>query len=313
MNWLGYIFMLMFLGATFYGIVMIMQLVPQAALYYTPYDGNISLLPVSGAVQFYPEMRYPNNTITYTIGKACTESKAVNIRRALDILSANTSLVFIPESNGEITYLCSDISPNQSDESHIIAGEGGPTKIINTTTFSVILAGQVSLYRPERCQTPNIAIHETLHALGFDHVQDPTDIMYPVTDCNKYLKQATIDAINKLYSYPSEPDLAIDSVSANQTGRYLNFHITIMNHGLKNSLGSNLTLYSDGNPLRTFILGEIDIGTKKFLDVQNMYLQSSRISNVTFLIQATDGQADLFPKNNFAKINLIYKNSSQAQ
>ena len=286
--------------------MIIIELIPKETVAYSPYQGNLSLLPKSGAVQFYPNMRFPNTTITYSIESACSPTKIESIKQALEILSENTSLIFVPEKNGQIKYLCSQVEPTADQQGHFVAGEGGPDKIINTSVFSVILAGKVALYRAEKCQTPNVAIHETLHALGFDHVQDSTDIMYPVTDCNRQLKKTTINAINKLYSYASEPDLGIDQVSANQTGKYLNFHITITNHGLADSKDSNLTLYSDNKVIKTFNLGYLAIGTKKFLDVQHMNLGSDKISTVSFIVNANDGQEDLFVKNNLAEINLIY-------
>lgn len=306
MRWMDFILLILLLSTLIYGINVLIDLVPKETLAYNPYEGNISLIPKSGAVQFYPNMRYPNNTITYSIESACSPSKIEDIKQALDLLSQNTSLRFFYEKDGQIKYLCSQLEPNPEQRGHFVAGEGGPDKIINTSIFAVILAGKVSLYRAEKCDTPNIAIHETLHALGFDHIQDSSDIMYPVTDCNKHLKKTTINAINKLYSYASEPDLGIDYVAANQTGNYLNFHITITNHGLAASRKSNLTLYSDSKSLKTFDLGALDIGTKKFLDVQNMNLGSDKINTVSFIVAPNDGQEDLFAKNDLAEINLIY-------
>ena len=271
---------------------------------YAKYEGNTTLMPAVGAVQFYPNMRYVSSNINYSVESACSAEKTINILRALDIISSKTVLTFQKvDSGGQIVYLCSLPAPSTEQQGHFVAGEGGPTSIINTTAFSLILSGQVALYRNERCSTPNIAIHETLHALGFDHVNDPTDIMYPVTDCNKEIKPTMIAAINKLYSYPTEPDLGIDSLSANRTGRYLNFHIAVSNHGLSDAIKTKLTLTSNAREIKSFDLGAINVGTRKFLDVQNLIIPSNA-DKIIFTVKLQDGQSDLFPADDDAEITL---------
>jgi hypothetical protein len=303
----GFVFVAAIMGLFVFGAMTLYDYIgPHATLSYNPYEGNLSMLPTSGAVQFYSHMRYTSSIITYTIENDCSQTKAQEIEAALRIISEDTVLRFMSSDNGEIHYLCSQTAPPSGAEGTFIAGEGGPVKIINTTTFAVILSGQVELYRPETCQTPNIALHETFHALGFDHVNDPTDIMYPVTDCHKVIHQSLIKSINALYAYASEPDLSIETVSANQSGSFLNFHIAMSNHGVRDSLNSTLTLFTDNKKVKDFPLGEIDLGTKKFLDVQNLLIDRSA-STIEFTITPQDNQSDMFPNNNFAELDLVYK------
>jgi hypothetical protein len=305
MRWLGLFFLAVLLCAFLAGVMILVNYLPNGTLSYAQYEGNTTLMPKTGAAQFYPHMRYADSQITYYIEDACSAEKIVTIEKALHIISNDTMLTFQRvDSDGQITYLCSLPAPSPEQEGHFVAGEGGPTKIINTTIFSLILTGEAALYRDEKCSTPNIALHETFHALGFDHVNDQTDIMYPVTDCHKEIKPALIDAINQIYSYPSEPNLEIEYVSANQTGRYLNFNITIGNRGLRNSEKSHLTLYVDSKEIKSFDLSEINVGTKKLLNVQNLFL-GSEASILKFTVTPDDGQHDLFNKDDSAEITLV--------
>jgi hypothetical protein len=287
-----------------FGVMTIISYLPMGSSVYAQYEGNISLLPKVGAVQFYSNMRYESSTITYSVENACSLEKTIDIKKALQIISDKTILKFIRVSdNGQIVYLCSLPEPTAEQKGHFIAGEGGPVSIINTTSFSLINSGQVALYRDERCTTPNVAIHETLHALGFDHVQDRSDIMYPVTDCNKEIKPALIAAINKLYSYPSQPDLGIETLIVNQSGRFLDFHIAIGNHGLSSATEANLTLMTESKVIRSFDIGPISTGMRKILDVQNLLISSKSVK-ITFIVKSTVGQEDMFLADNEVEITL---------
>jgi hypothetical protein len=296
--------LLFIFGATL--LVNNLDLVPKETLEYEAYISNLTVdAKAANVAQFYPNMRYQNSTITYTIEDTCSPSKIEDIRAALDIIGGNSIVDFKElSSGGEIKYLCSNVAPASDQKDHFVAGEGGPTGIINTTLFSVITSGQVSLYRSERCNKPQIALHETLHALGFDHVKNPKDIMYPVTECNQETSEALFKALDELYSIRTSPDLGIEYVKANQTGRYLNFFITIVNYGLRDTNDASLILYADDKQIREFPLGPITLGTKKFLNVQNMRLESE-VDVVKFVLKMKDD--DLYEDNNFAEIYLQYK------
>lgn len=283
-----------------------LEIVPKETLEYEAYISNLTVdAKATNVAQFYPNMRYPRNVITYNIEEACSESKIRNIQAALSILQENTILEFQQVSeNGEIKYLCSNVAPSSEQKQHYVAGEGGPTGIINTTLFSVITSGQVSLYRSERCDQPQITLHETLHAMGFDHVKNSKDIMFPVTDCDQSVSDAMYEAIDELYSIRTAPDLGIEYVKANQTGRYLNFFITVVNYGLKDAKDSSLILYTDDRKIREFPLGAITMGTKKFLNVQNLRLESE-VEVVRFELNIQDD--DLYEENDLAEIYLQYK------
>ena len=252
-------------------------------------------------VQFYPNMRYRDRSISYRLESACTQTKWVNIQKAFSIISEKTNLEFYSsKDNPEISVLCSDISPKTEEKGHFIAGEGGPSEIISTTNFAVIFSGRISLYRDEKCDEPKIALHEILHALGFDHYNNPESVMYPTTECNQEIDEEIISDINNLYYFDSLPDLAIEHLNANLTGRYHSFDINVTNIGLADSKEARLNVYADSDKVANFTLGDLEIGTKRILSVQNARVPRN-INNLIFEVES-ESNKELNLKNNNAEI-----------
>jgi len=222
--------------------------------------------------QFYDNMRYSDRIITYHISESCPESKSDRMKEALDTIEAKTIISFISteKENAQIKILCSDISPDADEANHFVAGEGGPSKVLNSTLYSVIIEGKVALYREGSCDNSNVEIHEVLHALGFDHNNNPKSILYPTLKCDQQIDQEIIDSINELYETESLPDLVFDEVSANKSGRYLNFHIEVLNRGLKEAKSVEVGIYAGNTLVDSFDLKDITIGAKKIIDVQNL-------------------------------------------
>ena len=277
---------------------------------YKPFSANFSgpleeLSDINAAdkiVQFYPNMRFKDRSISYRLESACPQTKWATIEKAFEILSERTVLSFYHSAdNPEIRVLCSEVSPESKEKGHFIAGEGGPSEIINTTNFAVILNGRISLYKDEMCDEPKIAIHEILHVLGFDHYNNAGSIMYPTMGCNLEIDREIIDDINRLYYLDSFPDLAIDDIEANKTGRYLNFDINISNIGLADSIGARLEVYVGEEKIANFTVGALEIGMKKMLFIQNVKLPRSSES-VTFVVKSDDPR-ELTLENNRAEIS----------
>ena len=293
---LGKIFFLVVLVALFLtGVYVIISLYDQETAYkdffFSFQDENIS------NIQFYPNMRYSDRTISYNIDNSCSIKKQKDVKESFNTIADNTILSFneFPDS-AEINILCSNIAPKPEEETHFIAGEGGPSDIINASTYSVILTGKVSLFREEKCDTPKIAIHEILHALGFDHTNDPNSIMYSVTSCDQEVDQFIYDKIDSLYSQDSAPDLVIESTSAEQFGRFLTFEITVSNLGLKKSEGAKLVVYHDSDSVKEFDLNTMGIGVKKVISVENLRLPFGS-GRVSFVVETEE---DEISKNNNA-------------
>lgn len=238
--------------------------------------------------QFYPNMRYPDREISYSISKSCSTKRKSDFEDGIKYLEDRTILDFYEvATDAQIEVICSNLAPKPDEEGHFIAGEGGPSYIINSSKFSVITSGRIALYRPETCSEPKVAVHEMLHALGFDHNSNPNSIMYPITDCKQELDPEIINEIRELYSFPSVGDLLIEGITANKTGRYLSFEITVANVGLKEIKNSEMYVYVDGEELDTFDLNDIDLGAKRHLSVTNLRIPRSS-EEIRFLVRTTE-------------------------
>ncbi len=274
---------------------------PGTPVEFQEYKFNVSEGLFGKSYQFYPNMRYPDRVIGYS-DEACSPEKQRDFERATGIIEQNTILDFTKSDSPQIVVFCSDIASKPEEEGHFIAGEGGPTEIINASKYAIILAGKISLYRPENCDKPQVAIHELLHALGFDHNNNEESIMYPVTNCNQELDQDIINEINSLYSDLSYADLLIEDLQANKSGRYLNFDIIIANYGFRKAENSTLSLKVGDSVINSFNVGKLDIGSKKSLSVSNLKIPRST-QEIIFEIKSS--QPELSKANNVVKIGLI--------
>ena len=283
------VLLIIMIGALLLGVYLLMDFWNKKTVDFQSFNAELTANLSDKTNQFYPNMRYPDKLITYSIGGSCTDSNKIEIMSALATLSSKTVLRFSEKDNGEIKYFCSNIQPSAEEEGHFIAGEGGPSEIINESVYFVILSGKVALYKPTNCDKPNVAIHETLHALGFDHTNKSSSIMYPITNCNQEIDQSISDEINRIYSIPSEADLLIESLDANIVGRYLNFNITVSNLGFKDADNAILKVYSEDKLVKDFSLNNIDFGTRKLLSVSVM-LVGSNSRNLKFEVYTSDGE-----------------------
>ena len=277
---------------------------PTEKVRYEEYYLNISEGVYSSEVQFYPNMRYRDRVISYSISNSCNLNQGLDAERAFSIISEKTILRFnrLEDRNAEIKIFCSDLAPEPEEEGHFVAGEGGPSEIINTSNYAVIFSGKVSLYRENECKNPNIALHEIIHALGFDHNDNEKSIMYPLTKCDQEVDPLIIEEINRIYKADSKPDLVIERVIANKSGRYLNFEIGVGNFGLKDSKNARLVIYVGGEFINDFNLEEIEIGSRKILTVENLKVpRNAEIIN--FVVENFEPELD--SENNRVDIRLV--------
>lgn len=256
----------------------------------------------SQSQQFYPNLRYSDEQISYSIDPVCGQKKEDDMIQAFSTIQQLTSLIFYEDSsNPEIAVLCSEIAPTAEEKGHFIAGEGGPSRIISTGDFFVILFGKISLYRDDKCDNSRVAIHELLHALGFDHNNNASSILYPITECEQVIDPQIIDDINKLYFVQSLPDLAIEEVNASRTSNYVDFVAVMANRGLKDSIKSVLEVYSGNKLLSDTDLGNLEIGRKKILNVTRLFVGNAR--ELRFEIKTTENE--ISKTNNVAAVSLV--------
>jgi hypothetical protein len=250
-------------------------------------DSNSNITsPTAQAVQFYPNMRYSDLRISYKISDDCTLQKKNDMNKAFGILSGASVLNFYPVVSGEqISVNCQ--SKSVLDEGLFIAGEGGPVNISRAGKYNVIFNGKILLIRGSSCPDPNIALHELLHALGFDHVDDRDNIMYSVSNCGQTLGQEIPKMINELYSAPSHPDLAIENVSAVMRGRYLDLNMSIRNNGLNDAGAANIIISADGDSIKEINLDALEIGYGRSIILKNIWTKKINVDQLELFIDSS--------------------------
>jgi len=302
MRMLGVLFLILSFGFLGFGVYLLWLNLPGDPVEFQEYSADIPSFEGNNS-QFYSNMRYRDKVISYSIEDVCNVKKREDAAEAFSILSESTVLrFFLDEENSEIRILCSDLAPEPKERGHFVAGEGGPSEVINASLFNVILSGKVSLFRTDKCEEPQIAMHEILHALGFDHNNNPGSIMNPVTNCNQEVDSYIIEEINDLYSKPSLPDLIIEKTSADKIGRYLDFEIIVSNIGLKDSKNASLVVKADSSEVKEFSLGIIEIGTKRILTVENVRVPR-KFDKIVFSV--VSDEPEFSKDNNEVEISVV--------
>lgn len=258
------------------------------------------------AMQFYPNLRYSSPDISYNIIN-CSLQRRGDMETAMSILENLTVLKFYPVSSNEQISIACDYSAQiaEGQPGFFVAGEGGPTNITESGMFNVINHGSVLLLKDSSCPEPNVAIHELLHALGFNHSKNPNNVMYPVSSCYQTIGQDIPDLINQLYSYPSLPDLAFENVSAAMNGPSLNMNFTVRNEGLVPSPGAEVDVYANNKSVYTVQFNHLGIGEGRRIFVTNVFLLQKNINQLKFVINSNF--EELNKSNNEVLLN--YSNS----
>ncbi len=265
-------------------------------------NGNFSISAKgSEDMQFYPKMRFPSTTITYTIiEEDCTPKKIQDMKSAFSILEDQTSLNFFEMNDGgQIVIVCD--SKARIEDGLFIAGEGEPSNVTQTPLYNVISRGNILLLREDRCPTPTIALHELLHVLGFDHSENKNNIMYPITNCKQILGEDITLLLDELYKTPSYPDLAFQNVSASFSGNYFYTNVQIINQGLMESKNSVLVIYGDDKEIENIDIENLDYGYGRVITYEKL-LVSKRYEKIEYVIVYDDKEIN--KENNIATLTI---------
>jgi len=265
--------------------------------------------------QFYPNMKFNHNSISYTIDSQCDEEKRERMIKAFIELSSMVEVISFYESQGEqradIEVTCSKKAEKLKEETKkgfFIAGEGGAKEIIQTGRYNVITDGVILLYsfphKAIECEWPNIELHELVHVFGFGHSEDKNSLMYPTLEsCNQKLDEAILQNIKDLHSQENLADLYFEHVDATKRGRYLDFNVTVKNSGTIDAGSVILTVTDDGEEIEDFDLKDIPFGGGLTFQVGNLKLKSRASENIDLVIDLTNSISELDEDNNIAKLS----------
>jgi hypothetical protein len=103
-------------------------------------------------------------------------------------------------SDADISVYCLSASETPKDGRIKTVGLGGPSKYYPINGYSVIVKGRIDIYETQ-CSGGAMELHELLHVLGFDHVEnDSRDLMSPMSDCDSIVKEHTKNDLIAIYS-----------------------------------------------------------------------------------------------------------------
>ena len=261
--------------------------------------------------QFYPNMKFNHNLISYSVDTGCEQQKKDRMESAFNEIAIAVGVIsFIEKSdNADVLVLCSiNEKAVPSKENYFIAGEGGAKEIVPTGKYNVITEGVVLLYGDKNslnCKEPNIEIHEIMHVLGFNHSSNPDSLMYAFLEsCSQKIDDSIIKELKRLYSEENLPELYFDDVSAVKKGRYLDFNLTIRNSGDADAYAVKYSIFDDGELVETKTVEDIKYGAGIVVHIENFKLIHRDPSEIKFVIDSENAIKESDKKNNFAVVKL---------
>jgi len=255
--------------------------------------------------QFYPNMKFNHNDLSYSIEDICNSDKRSRMIEAFRLLREEVPVITFREvdEDADINVICSKTAEGTTGKNFFVAGEGGAEEIIQTKKYNVITKGIVLLYENPhnaiQCSWPNVELHELMHVFGFEHSQDEESLMYPYLEsCTQKLDEDIINDLNELYGQPNLPDLYFESVKAVKHGVYIDFNATIKNAGVIDAKNVELALFDKEKEAERFQLEDINFGAGVGFSVSNARLNSRSSEVVELRVDPSNIIKELDDNNN---------------
>ncbi|MCA9487632.1 MAG: matrixin family metalloprotease [Nanoarchaeota archaeon] len=257
------------------------------------FDANSNFSTTSDtSMQFYPNMRFSTDEVSFTIHDSCNLEKEGEMKEAFHIIENLTPINFYELSDlGDIDVFCEEKN-KLGDDGLFIAGEGGPVNVTTGSNFNVISKGEIILIRNSDCERPNIALHELLHVLGFDHSNNTNNIMYPVSKCKQTIGDDIVNKLNELYSIEPLSDLEFKSANAIMKGRALDLNFTIKNEGLIDSQDYVVNVYADGKEIKSFSSERLKVGYGQSVEFTNILVSQITIKEIKIVAEGNFNELD---------------------
>jgi hypothetical protein len=266
---------------------------------------NVTIVNYGAVPVFSENLRFNHNLISYSIQDDCDSDRRSDMIAAFNIFVDTVDIISFYEVENEADILvgCSD-DFIKLKEDLFAAGEGGPSKIINTSLFKTIEEGKITLYNGGICDYPIVALHELCHVFGFDHSKDPENIMFAVANCEQKMSDDMAELMTKLYSIEALADAKISKLNVTMKGRYIDFNISILNEGMIDIEKIILTVFADEKEVEVLDLGEIGIGYGRTLRMKNVRIPRN-IETLKFILDAGNETRELNDDNNFVEMSIL--------
>lgn len=263
----------------------------------------VSIVNYGTTPVFAKNLRFNHNDISYYIDSSCSDVRRDSMEEAFEIFEEEMSIIsfYKGDPDSDILVGCSNDYIDLG-ERLFAAGEGGPSRIINTSQFKTIQKGKISLYRDPQCNYPVVELHEIGHVFGFGHTENRDSIMHNVSNCNQRITPDMIDIMRNLYSIEALPDAKIDELVAVKRGRYIDFNITVLNEGLVGINNISLTIIAGEKIVQTISLDSIGIGYGRTLRATNVKLPSASVEEIDFIVDYHDRVREFDETNNDAQM-----------
>ena len=256
---------------------------------------------------FMENLRFNHNNISFFIEESCDEDRKSAMISAFEIFKNDIGTISFYESfdnSSDIKVSCSNESIKTGNKI-FKAGEGGPSRVINTSNFKIIEQGTINLYRKSRCDAPVVELHEISHVFGFDHSLNPKSILHNVSDCDQKITPDMSELIRTLYSIEPLPDAVLKNLTAVKRKRYVDFNLTVLNEGLVDITNISLTIISGDTELEKLFLDDVKVGQGRTIKMSNLRLPFlTKIDSLEFFIDYENSLEELDEDNNYVKMNL---------
>lgn len=264
---------------------------------------ELSIINYEGTPVFLENLRFNHNDISYFINGSCSKIRRDAMVEAFELFEWMTKYISFHEVGGEadIDVGCSD-DFIELGEDLFAAGEGGPSRIINTSRFKVIKKGKIFIYGDPKCDYPIVELHELGHVFGFDHSDDSTNIMYNVSGCGQRMTTNMIELVDALYAVEALADVRISNLTAIKKGRYLDFNITVLNDGMLDAPDIRLSVVVGDEDVKVLDMGGIETGFGRILYVENLKLPSRDFDAVDFYIDKKNVIREVDEGNNVVRM-----------
>ncbi len=309
--------LLLLIAATFLAVSLLYLNIPGKPIELNAIISNIPQLKNSGfsnVIQFYPNMKFNHNNITYKVDLNCPNDKKTRMIKAFEMLSRDVSWINFSEeyegTEADIDVSCSEnekynLDTSEKKHEFFIAGEGGARKITQTERYNIINKGVILLYEnlqnSVQCDWPNTEVHELMHVFGFSHSIDKNSLMYPyLKSCDQKLDNSIIRELNRIYSGLNLADLYFENVSAIKKGRYLDFNVTIKNSGNIDAFKVSYSVLDDSEIIETKELKDLKYGTGIIIRVSNLKLNKRNSKEIKIIIDYFNKTNEIDKENNIA-------------